>query len=125
METLLTESMICYATLLRTAGNFRQDGTQLELIEYHAGRYGAVRRSLSTDQPGSRGHHRSAEYCASPAWHGGRERCRRSSCRAVREDGPEFFAKPSKRLLVGRLRCQKERCDGQSHPAILRSPGCR
>src|SRR5580698_2068460 len=35
METLLTESMICYATLLRTAGNFRQDGTQLELIEYH------------------------------------------------------------------------------------------
>src|SRR6266478_5812607 len=37
METLLTESMICFATLLRTAGNFRQDGTQLELIEYHAG----------------------------------------------------------------------------------------
>src|SRR5580700_8784782 len=37
METSLTESMICYATLLRTAGNFRQDGTQLELTEYHAG----------------------------------------------------------------------------------------
>lgn len=37
METLLTESMISCATLFRTAGNFRQDGTQLELIEYHAG----------------------------------------------------------------------------------------
>src|SRR5580658_9299045 len=36
METLLTESMIGCAILLRTAGNFRQNGTQLELIEYHA-----------------------------------------------------------------------------------------
>jgi hypothetical protein len=56
MDTLLTESMISSFSssglrflgfyreassgsfLLETAGNFRQNGTQLELIEYHAGR---------------------------------------------------------------------------------------
>jgi hypothetical protein len=43
METLLTESMICGFSSLgffgeassRPAGNFRQNGTQLEFIEYH------------------------------------------------------------------------------------------
>jgi hypothetical protein len=54
METLLTESMILYflffwaafrklpegaffwKLFLKLRGNFRQNGTQLELIEYHA-----------------------------------------------------------------------------------------
>jgi hypothetical protein len=35
MDTLLTES-IFFVTSSGTAGNFRQDGAQLELIEYHA-----------------------------------------------------------------------------------------
>jgi hypothetical protein len=51
METLLTESMISSFSSsgllqeslfrklsLELRGNFRQNGTQLELIEYHAGR---------------------------------------------------------------------------------------
>jgi hypothetical protein len=50
METLLTESMISDfsssllqgsssgSVLLKLRGNFRQNGTQLELIEYHAKR---------------------------------------------------------------------------------------
>jgi hypothetical protein len=50
METLLTESMISNSLLqgfyreacsgnffLKLRGNFRQNGTQLELIEYHDG----------------------------------------------------------------------------------------
>jgi hypothetical protein len=61
METLLTESMISDfsssllqgsssgSVLLKLRGNFRQNGTQLELIEYHAPTDGSLFRSPRID----------------------------------------------------------------------------
>src|SRR5271154_5654539 len=71
METLLTESMICcfsssvllQGSLFRklslleassgTAGNFRQNGTQLELLGYHAARSDSERDPTSLLPPGT------------------------------------------------------------------------
>src|SRR5258708_34542827 len=82
-----------------------------------------IGRLPTMDQPRLPRYHRNARYCGSLGWHDERERFRRSSCPAVREDGPEFFAKPSKRLHVLRPACRKVRYDGQFHQAKLRSPG--
>src|ERR1700693_4213126 len=64
METLLTESMIsgCSSSGLQlgnffrkrfseTAGNFRQNGTQLELIEYHDGLRSALMTGRVSCEP--------------------------------------------------------------------------
>src|ERR1700678_92209 len=138
METLLTESMGSGFFLSRfyreacsgPAGNFRQNGTQLELIEYHAGLrrrswMAVIRLPRSMDRPRSPKDHRNAKHYVSPVWRGGRERFQRSSCRAVHgEDGPEVFAKPLRRQLAARNQSRKERCDGRIRQAIPRSLGC-
>src|ERR1017187_2570588 len=133
METLLTESMISsfsssgllLGSFFRkrsseTAGNFSQNRTQLELIEYHASR-SLVSIKQSMDLLSAPRGRQGGIRLASPALNDEPKRCRRSWCRDLRVDGLAIFEQPLMRSRARLLRCRREQRGGQCSAKSFRN----